>query len=223
MIHNVLKKINRFSDPVYIQYLKFLTSDSKKQFFPSGYFTIKDNGKKYKVTLPKYTDIDLALQESKTPTEFVELKYIKLLCKTKIWKDIKRLYKENKYYHKDFIPKVKENLIGRTFFIEVLPVIEETQEVSVEKSKLSKRNDKIKEKVINDMLLAYPFNMFKFKTQKECESRERSKPYYISKKEMVDIISKNNDIKKLYPKEYKNLKKEELCKVIFDKNKKNDI
>ena len=221
MIQNVLKKINRYKDPVYIQYLHFLASD-KKTFFP-GYFHVKENGKTYKITLPKYVDIDMALQKSTTTKEFVELKYIKLLCKTKIWKDIKLLYKENKYYHKDFIPSIKENLIGRTFFIDILPVIEETKEITVEKSKLSKRHEKIKNKVISNMLLAYPFNMFQFKTQKECESREVSKPYYISKKDMVNIISENNDIKKLYPKGYKNLKKEELCKVIFDNNKKNDI
>lgn len=215
MIQTLLEKIKRFDDPVYLRYLELLKSDNKKKFYPT-YFIVEnanDNGKNVKVTYPQYVNIDKALESCKTAKERVHLDYLKLLIRKKKWKDI-LIVKS--------LPQVKELELGRHFYIDKLPQIEETIEkvtfIKVDKKK--KQQQKIKETVIERILNDYPFNLFKFKTLQECESRETSKPYYISKKDLLDIIDKNNNIKQLFPKGYKAFKKEQICKIIVNNQEK---
>lgn len=80
-----------------------------------------------------------------------------------------------------------------------------------------KVNDtKIKQKVISNMLNEYPFNLFNFKNREECKSSSRSKPYYINKNDLVNIISNNPELSQVFPKGYKKLPKEAICDTLFD-------
>jgi len=62
--------------------------------------------------------------------------------------------------------------------------------------------------------------VFKFSNLEECNTSKRSKPYYMSKAEIVKAIDDNPDIKALVPKKYKTMKKEELCQSFFTPEKK---
>jgi hypothetical protein len=56
---------------------------------------------------------------------------------------------------------------------------------------------------------------FPFQSTTECSSAKRSQPYYISQKKMIELIAENEDLRKIFPKNYKTLKKEDLCRVLF--------
>lgn len=56
---------------------------------------------------------------------------------------------------------------------------------------------------------------FKFKSSEECVSKARTKPFHMSKEEIIKIIENNPEIKVTMPKNYKQLKKEEICKYLF--------
>lgn len=222
MIQDILEKINRCNDPAYVKYLKYLQSDNKKIFF-TNFFIFEDaeTDEKIKVTLPSYVNVNAEInkiQDSKKKKErkqLVELEYILAISKSKLWKDILTL---NSKANIALYPIKK----GDVYYIKTLPEFSEYKDDTKTKTKKKSaktknvRNDKVKEKVISDMLLQYPFNVFNFKTREECESRQTSKPYYISKKDMIDKISANQDLLKAFPKGYKQLKKEELCKVVFN-------
>jgi len=63
--------------------------------------------------------------------------------------------------------------------------------------------------------------VFKFSNLEECNTSKRSKPYYMSKADIVKTIDENPDIKALVPKKYKSMKKEELCQTLFTPPHKN--
>lgn len=56
---------------------------------------------------------------------------------------------------------------------------------------------------------------FAFKTKEECTSSKRSQPYYENKDSIVEKISKNENLKKLMPSNYKSLPKEKICEELF--------
>ena len=57
----------------------------------------------------------------------------------------------------------------------------------------------------------------KFKTDEECKSKKRSAKFYNSKDEIIDLILKNETLKKRFPKNIKALTKEEICNIYFSK------
>jgi hypothetical protein len=61
-------------------------------------------------------------------------------------------------------------------------------------------------------------DLFKFSNIEECASSKRSMMYFMSKENIIDIIDKNPKLKARMPSKFRSLKKEELCKVLFDKN-----
>lgn len=78
-----------------------------------------------------------------------------------------------------------------------------------------KSSEKIKKSVLGQMMNEYPFNLFNFKTRDECKSSSRSKGYYISKKDLVDIIEKDPELSKAFPKGFKKQPKEAICDTLF--------
>jgi len=69
-----------------------------------------------------------------------------------------------------------------------------------------------------DVILAHIVEkLFKFTNVDECKSSKRSKPTYASKSEIVAKISDNEELKKLAPKNYKTVGKEQLCESLFKK------
>lgn len=56
---------------------------------------------------------------------------------------------------------------------------------------------------------------FRFKDNTECISKQRTKPYYSSKEEILSVIESSPELKKLMPTNYKKLTKDKLCEVFF--------
>lgn len=104
-----------------------------------------------------------------------------------------------------------------------------TPEVKVTKTKDKKKE--VKKKVVkkkDDIVLSPDTKLeiknnikvllkktYRFKDKTECISRQRSKPYYMSKDEILNHIEKNEELKKLMPSNFKKLSKEQLCEYFF--------
>ena len=99
------------------------------------------------------------------------------------------------------------------FYIDKLPVIEERDHKPGKATK--PRKDKIKEKVVSSMMNTFPLNKFKFKTLEDCTTKAKSNPVYISKEDLITTIENDTDLKRIFPKNYKKLKKEEICDILF--------
>jgi hypothetical protein len=87
---------------------------------------------------------------------------------------------------------------------------------SVKSVKSVKRSVKIKESAIASMLLMFPFNKFPFKTKDQCNSRETSQKYYLSKDDVLKVIDSDEELKDLFPAGYKSLKKQDICNLLFN-------
>jgi hypothetical protein len=93
------------------------------------------------------------------------------------------------------------------------PVVAKKQRV-VKKSNTNFSNDEktqIKTNIKNVLK-----NVFRFKDKEECQSKARSKEYFMTKDEVIKVIDENPDLKKLMPSNFKSLTKEKLCTFIFD-------
>lgn len=75
----------------------------------------------------------------------------------------------------------------------------------------------IKEKVVQLIVShAFPLNKFEFKTRDECTALpSKSKPYAISRKELLERIASDAQLRALFPGNVKSLTKEELCDRLF--------
>lgn len=159
--------------------------------------------------------------------------YYDLIIKEEIPKDktkLETLYK-NMQNDKTLIPqyvsayikfmKSKQNYEPITYLVKSIPKLtnakdpKEVKEVKEEKNKpkkLTDKNVKVIKKNIKDLVK----DKFKAKTNEECKSKQRTKPYFMKKDEILEIIEKNPELKKLLPANYKTLDKDNLCKYIFD-------
>lgn len=85
----------------------------------------------------------------------------------------------------------------------------------VKQPEIDKR-DSVKAHALEFILKKLPFNIYD-----ECVSKQRSKKYYISKENLVKMVSESIELQSLFKnkkKDYKKLNKEEICKEIFNKN-----
>lgn len=57
---------------------------------------------------------------------------------------------------------------------------------------------------------------FLFNTIDECKNSKRSKEYYMSREQILEVISKDSDLQKKLGKMYRTLSKEELCKKLLN-------
>lgn len=57
---------------------------------------------------------------------------------------------------------------------------------------------------------------FLFNTMDECKTSKRSKEYYMSREQILEVISKDPELQKKLGKMYKTLSKEELCKKLLN-------
>lgn len=219
MIQEVVESIKRKPNERYLDSLKNATNFINKSFYL----------KSEQFSLPKYTDINYCLDTEKDNLELIKLQVAKELI---IREKLKKISEEETFL-KRRISHLTVNKKEKIDAIQKIQVLQQDKRIRPslfimlkEPSKLKtpektspkdKRKNKIKEKVINDMLLDFPFNLFKFKTMSECQSKETSKPYYISKKDMLQVIEDNHELKVKFPKGYKALKKEKICEVIFKK------
>lgn len=93
------------------------------------------------------------------------------------------------------------------------------KEPTSNKEKIEHVKDKVLQLVIHH---AFPLNKFKFTRHDQClETFSKSKAYTISKTEFIETIEQDEDLKKLFPKNYKSLSKEKLCDILFKTSKGN--
>jgi len=228
---NVTSILNRVMDPVYLEYLALLKTAPIE--FNGDSFMAKRGDKFYRVKMPVYAQAD---------GEGIESQYIRAMASRKMTSKaeqdmviLKKLIgkattKEAALIgianFQDVHTEYNRQRNRSIYYVKKLPVITLTTprqknakyDVKKEKkavAKASARDEKIKEKVIGKMMTQYPFNMFKFSNKVECSSRESSKPFYISKKDMVEAIANNPELAKIFPKGYKSMKKEDLCETLF--------
>lgn len=57
---------------------------------------------------------------------------------------------------------------------------------------------------------------FLFSTMDECKNSKRSKEYYMSREQILDVINKDPDLQRKLGKMYKTISKEELCKKLLN-------
>jgi hypothetical protein len=70
----------------------------------------------------------------------------------------------------------------------------------------------MKKTIVKDILNDPEFN---FSTIEECVSKKRLAKHYMSKEDILEVISVRDDIRARMPKGYKTLTKEALCQLIF--------
>lgn len=93
------------------------------------------------------------------------------------------------------------------------------KEPTSNKEKIEHVKDKVLQLVFHH---AFPLNKFKFTRHDQClETFSKSKAYTISKTEFIETIEKDEDLKKVFPKNYKSLSKEKLCDILFKTSKVN--
>jgi hypothetical protein len=100
------------------------------------------------------------------------------------------------------------------FIIEKLPIIEileltKEKKTEVKQQKVEEKVEKL-EKKINTVLE----NQFKFKNNEECKSKKRSALYFMSKDDIIKVINNNEKMKAHMPKNYRTLKKEDICEIL---------
>ena len=212
MIQEVFEQITSKTSDEYKEKLQNIHVFSKKSFKTNSNQTI---------SMPEYIDINFEMGNNKT--KLLELKMMKELMTQMNDKQnkqreslLKRRISHLTVNKKEKIQAIQElhtlqNKMKELPFYYVLS----KQPQNIQEVAQTSRNEKIKQKVIDKIMLDYPFNLFKFSKKSECESRETSKPYYISKKDLLNVIESNPDLTARFPKGYKSLKKEDLCGVIF--------
>lgn len=78
------------------------------------------------------------------------------------------------------------------------------------KEKVKRLSSKEKEEIktnIKELLK----KVYRFKDKTECKSKQRSKPFFTSKEELLKTIDANPDIRKILPANYRSLTKDQLC------------
>lgn len=107
------------------------------------------------------------------------------------------------------LPKIK---LGTKEMAEEQPVKTKTIE---KKSKASKLTDDQKGQIYSNIKHILK-DKFKFGSTAECISKAKSKPYFMSKEEILKIIESNPEIKIAMPPNYKTLNKDELCSYLSE-------
>jgi hypothetical protein len=136
------------------------------------------------------------------------------IFKQKIQLEIQLDEFKNTLFYKEYIKDGDYNLKKET----------QIEEPKVVKKKVVKKPDVKKvqvltvdeQKVIKDNIKKLLKETYKFKDKTECLSKQRNKPFYTSKDQILEEIEKNPELKQLMPKNYKNLTKEKLCEYFFD-------
>lgn len=77
------------------------------------------------------------------------------------------------------------------------------------------RNERIKNVALQRIMNTGILKHFQFKTKDECVSRQTSKKYYMKKDDIVNVIANTPELLKIFPKNFKALKKEDICDIIF--------
>ena len=104
--------------------------------------------------------------------------------------------------------KIQQVKIQQVKIQQVKPEIKKELEKEMKVDKKSKISD---EKILDIFLKDVKFN-----NEKECSTKSYKSEYFMKKPDLINIINKYPKIVNLLPKNFKSLKKEEICKKIFE-------
>lgn len=133
--------------------------------------------------------------------------------------DVQRKSMIKEYFNKVFDHNDSVMIPYNDYYITSLPVVVDNIRLDKPERKLKEKLKKIKKitkteiEIKDELKMSIKRNIFK--TLEECTSTKRSKPYYLSKKEIFDIIEKDPELKKKVGKMYKKLSREDLCDKLF--------
>ena len=155
--------------------------------------------------------------------------------------DLKQQYKRENIYSEKLkkYELVKHyNGLNIDFYIVEMPNIKEKnktntmQETDIDieepepepKAKQKPKPKIIKNKIEPNKILQIKSNVkkllqekFKFSSREECVSSKRSQAYFMSKKDLIEVIANNPEILNLVPSNYKTLSKDEICSYLIEK------
>lgn len=84
----------------------------------------------------------------------------------------------------------------------------------ITKTKAQKLSD-VQKIEIKDNIKELLKKVYKFKDRAECVSKQRTKPYYMSKEDIIKEIDSNSELKKLMPSNFRSLSKDKLCELLL--------
>lgn len=132
----------------------------------------------------------------------------------------------NKRNHTDFYNLIHEILIklpslnGTSSEESVKSLNQSTEKKDPKISKIDKKAKQILKNIqtqeFNTTTYKKKLTKFLFNTLDECKNSKRSKEYYMSKEQIIEVINKDPDLQKKLGKMYKTLSKEELCKKLIN-------
>jgi hypothetical protein len=70
---------------------------------------------------------------------------------------------------------------------------------------------------VPNILKHFPFHKLpvKIKTLEECNTRSNKKPYYISLKDLISAIDKDDELKEIFGPKYKKMTKKDMCAIML--------
>ncbi len=90
----------------------------------------------------------------------------------------------------------------------------------IKTKKTKKKLDKKEETEQIPQSKDFPFYKLPVKilSTEECNSRSSKKPFFISLKDLISAIDKDDELKGIFGPAYKKMSKKELCDIMFKKN-----
>ena len=145
-------------------------------------------------------DIDVSYMHLEKLNQPFQKKLNKLEIQYQETKDMKIAEKiqklQEEYVYKDYI--IEEGAEGAA----AAPAA--VKHVSSEKKEAIKKN-------VKDLMA----QVFPFKNKKECESKKKKEPYYVSKEDLITRIKKQPEIESMLPPKYSKMTKEKICEQLF--------
>jgi len=180
-------------------------------------------------------------ESDKLLNEITALKYLEILLNADTVNDIEDLKSNINKINRDIdteedlkkillLQKKLESLINDIkllldkkqidFFIFKQPklISEEIKQIKTKKTK--KKLDKKEETEQIPQSKDFPFYKLPVKilSTEECNSRSSKKPFFISLKDLISAIDKDDELKGIFGPAYKKMSKKELCDIMFKKN-----
>lgn len=82
---------------------------------------------------------------------------------------------------------------------------------------VAKRNQKIKEAVLPKLLGRFPLERLpvQVRTVEECLSKSRTKPFYMSKEQLIKTIEADAELQQYFGKGFRSMTKDQMCQIMF--------
>ena len=133
------------------------------------------------------------------------------------------MFKEKLRLHKELKASRFDDLVTDEFIVDSsrtdeVDAPEDIKPPLKNKKKTTKKLTNVQVENVSKTIKSLIASKYRFKTQEECLSKQRTKDFYASKEQIISIVDSTPELKKLMPANYKKLTKDKLCEVFFSKN-----